>query len=581
MTCPAPPRRWLFACGLLGALGLALLARLRLEPWAWWVNPDEGIFHLVATTPDDADAAAIIRGNAHPPLHYWTLRALAAQGSDDLLLLRLPSLLAGLALVLALAWLGLLAGGGLGAAFGAAVGALSPDLVVQSVLLRQYTLQVLGLTLGLGALFRFLATGRVRWLVLLSPALTYAVLVHYASYVVVGGMGLVLLGLLLAGRLARRQVALLVLAYAPVLGAMAWQYAEHLRPYVIQGAAHLDAQAGWLKSRYRSDVGSGIRGLADAAATGLSRPLTGVLLVAGAYALGRALRRRTGLPVFLALAVVALAIALSMARLMPLGGGRHCDYLIPVFVALGARGLGDLRARLAAGVPAPSGSAAPGAWRSRWLSLRPGLLCAGLAAAVLARGLPLFLLDVPPPKADGAPEQVVRRDQAQAVATFLSRPSGAAWLTDHQTALLLLPLVPRSERRLLDDPDAGGRRFVAWGRSFHVLERWSFPVAAQGPDDPVERLLAALGRRGAVGDGRLGLVLGGWQGVEARRLVEELVGPRLGGPGLGGPGSGGAGSAGPGGDVVGDARLGAAVVDLAALRRARLERAASPPSPAR
>lgn len=570
MTCPAPTRRRLVACGLLVALGLALLARLRLEPWAWWVNPDEGIFHLVATTPEDADAAAIIRGNAHPLLHYWTLRRLAHE-RDDLLLLRLPSLLAGLALVLALAWLGQLTGGGLGAAFGAAVGALSPDLVAQSVLMRQYTLQVLGLTLGLSALLRFLATGRARWLILLSTALTYAVLVHYASYVVVGGMGLVLTSLLVARRLSRRQVAWLLLAYGPVLSAMAWQVAEHLRPYVIHGAAHVDAQAGWLKSRYRSDVWSGIRGLFDAAATGLSRPLTGVLLVAGAYALGRALRRRTGLPVFLALVVFALAIALSMARLMPLGGGRHCDYLIPVFVALAARGLGDLRSRLAAGVPAPAGAATPGSWRSRWLRPRPGLLCAGLAAAVLARGLPLFVLDASRPKADGAPEQVVRREQAEAVGTFLSRSSGAAWLTDHQTALLLLPLVPRSQRRLLDDPDTGGRRFVAWGRSFHVLERWSFPVAVEGPDDPVERLLAALERRGAVGDGRVGLVLGGWQGVEARRLVEGLVGP----------GPAGTVSAGAGGDIVGDARLGAAVVDLAALRRARLERAAAPPSAGR
>ena len=80
-----------------------------------------------------------------------------------------------------------------------------------------------------------------------------------------GGVGIVLLVALLTGRLSRRQVAGLLCAALPVLLAMAWSFATHLKPHLVGGAAHREAQETWLRSQYIAGPAEGVDALLKAA----------------------------------------------------------------------------------------------------------------------------------------------------------------------------------------------------------------------------------------------------------------------------------------------------------------------------
>ncbi len=559
MTIAMPRRVALLAAGVLLAFVLGLLLRLRLGSADYWFNPDEGLYHQLATTPSPEVASAMTLGLAHPPLYYWILGPLVRLGEDPHTL-RLPSLVAGVLAILAFGWLGSAAGsaeGGdvgsvAGAWFGSLVVALSPALALQSVVMRQYSLQALALALGLGALLHFLATHRLCWLVLCSAAFTAAVLLVYSSYLVVGGVGIVLLGALLARRLSRRQVAGLLCAFLPVLAVMAWSYFTHLKPVLIGGAAHREAQETWLNAHFVTNPAAGVSALRKAAGYAYSRVLLTVVLLPVLLSIGLACRRRKGFVGFATLAVAGLAVVLSWSGLMPLGGSRHSLYLVAVQVAAGASGVAWIVGRLSG----------PGATEAESLHRRRLWLAGGLSALLVGSvGTRLVLLARA--SASGAidaedEERVIRRTSIDALSTFLRNAAPTYWIMDMQTSMLLLPLVPRQGRLLFPEPAFEGRRLEGLGRTFAVVWRWNLPEAPAGPDDPVERALAWIAGHGDVSDGRVGVVTGGWGTSAAWSLAQDLRAQ----------GQDAAVVA-----FVGDERLAAVVVDTSALRAWRARNA--------
>lgn len=546
--------------GVLLALVLGLVLRLRLGSAEYWFSPDEGLYHRVATMPSASEASAMIGGLAHPPLHYWMLRALARYG-DDPRTLRFPSLAAGLLAILAFGWLGGIAGaaeggaiGGIaGAWFGAFVAALSPALALQSVTMRQYSQQALVLALGIGALLRYLATGRARWLVLYGGAFAAAVLLVYASYLVVGGIGIVLLGALVAGRLSRRQVAGLLCATLPVLAVMAWSFVSHLEPVLIGGAAHREAQDSWLHAHYVAGPIAGVAALFNAFRYACSGALLPLVLVPVLLSVGLAFRRRRGFAGFLAVAVAVLAVALSWYGLVPLGGSRHSLYLVVVQVAAGAVGVAWLVGRVSR--PADAGAEDPRRRRARlWLA---GALSAlvvgsvGTRVALLVRAAASRAIDAEDD------ERVIRRASMETVAAFVRHAPPAHWITDMQTCMLILPLVPRESRVVFPGPAGELRRLETLGRSFAVVWRWRLPEAPSGPEDPIEGALTWIAGLEGVPEGHVGIVTGGWGTSAAWRLARDLRARE--------------GDAAPI-DAVGDERLAAVVVDVPSLRAWRVRR---------
>ncbi|MFN7986459.1 MAG: hypothetical protein U0529_03240 [Thermoanaerobaculia bacterium] len=559
MTSSAARSAALLAAGVLLAFGLGLALRLRLGSAEFWLNPDEGIYHQVATVPSADAARASIRANVHPPLFHWMLRALAPLGEDPRSFRR-PSLFAGLLAILAFGWLGSVAGAAEGGAagrvagawFASTVAALSPALALQSVVARQYGLQALALALGLGALLSYLATGRRRWLVLFSASSLVAVLVLYSSDLVVAGIGIVFLGALVAGRLSRRQVAELSCAALPVLAVMAWSYVDHLGPSVLRGQIHREAMNTWLRDQFVASPAAGLVALRKAAGYAYSREMRPLVLLPALVAVGVACARRRGFAAFVALAVSVLAVALSLAGLMPLGGARYSLYLAVVQVAAGASGVAWLAVRLSGPVAAAE---APGRRRARlWLA---GGLAAFVAVSVGAR-LVVLGRDAASGKIDsGDAERLIPRESIDGVARFLKSAPAATWVTDLQTCMLLLPLAPPKDRELRGEPAFGGTRFEALGRSFAVMPAWSLPEAAAGPDDPVERALTWIAGRDGGADGRVGVVTGGWGTSAAWRIAEDLRARGQGAAAI---------------ESVGDERLAAVVVDVASLRAWRERR---------
>lgn len=516
-------RAGVLSTGVLLAFGVGLAYRLRLGSGGFWFNPDEGIYQQIGTTPRMDEARDAIRANVHPPLQYWILRTVASLG-DDPSTLRMPSLVAGLLAILAFAWLGYVAGaaeagyagGTAGAWFGAWVAALSNGLAVQSVTLRPYSLQALSLALGLGALLRYLEVGRARWLVLVAAAFTTASLLLYSSYVVVAGAGIVLLAASSARRLTRRQALGLLTAFLPVAAVQVWSLATHLVPHIIGGRAHRDALQTWLRSEYVTGPLEGLAALGRLTAYACSRTLVVPVLLLALVAVGVACWRRRGFVASLALSVAGVAIAFSWARLMPLGPSRHSFYLIAVEVAAGASGLAWL-VHLARTPEAE----ARGSRLAR-------LTLAGAGAAFLAGSLGLSTWVIARSSASGRldrgdGERLIPRRGVDAVARLVAQaPPTMAWLTDHQTAMLLLPLAPRESRRLRNEPSWGVQRFEALGRTFVAVRAWKLPEVAGGPDDPVERALEWMADRGALPGGRVGVVTGGWDPNPASRLARDL-----------------------------------------------------------
>lgn len=420
--------------------------------------------------------------------------------------------------------------------------------------MRQYSLQALALALGLGALLRFFATRRVRWLVLCSAAFTAAVLLVYSSYLVVGGVGIVLLGALVAGRLSRRQAAGLLCAFLPVLAVMAWSYLTHLKPVLIGGAAQREAQETWLNAQFVTNPAAGVNALRKAAGYAYSRVLLAVVLLPVLLSVGLACRRRKGFVGFVALAVAGLAVVLSWSGLMPLGGSRHSLYLVAVQVAAGASGVAWLVGRLS-GQGVTEAEFLHRRRRRLWLAVGLSALLVGSVGTHLvrlARASASGAIDA------GDEERVIRRTSIDALSAFLRNATPTYWITDMQTSMLLLPLAPRQERLLHPEPAFEGRRLEALGRTFAVVWRWNLPEAPAGPDDPVERALAWIAGHGGVSEGRVGVVTGGWGTSAAWSLAQDL---RARGQDAAVIAS------------VGDERLAAVVVDVAALRAWRARHA--------
>jgi hypothetical protein len=554
VTGSVPRRATLLAGGVLLAFVLGLLLRLRLGSAEYWYNPDEGLYHQAVTTPSADEASAMVRGLVHPPLYYWILGPLVLLGEDPHTL-RLPSLVAGLLAIMAFGFLGSAAGsaeegdlGGVaGAWFGALVGALSPALALQSVTMRQYSLQALALALGLGALLRYLETGRPLWLVLCGAAFTAAVLLLYTSYLVVGGAGIVLLGALVAGRLSRRQAAGLLCAFLPVLAVMAWSFVTHLKPFVIGGASHREAQETWLHGQFVANPVAGVTALLKASGYAWSRELRPMVLLPVLLSVGLAGRRRRGFAAFVALTVASLAVGLSWSGLVPLGGTRHSLYLVAVQVAAGASGVAWLVGRLSG--QGRTGTELPRPRRSRlWL--------AGAASALLLGSVGTRLVVLVRASTSGTidaedEERVIRQASIDRVSAWVRHAPQAFWITDMQTAMLLLPLVPREGRVLVPEPAFGGRRLEALGHSFAMVWSWSLPEGPAGRNDLVELALSWTEGHDGGPEGRVGVITGGWGTSAAWRLARDLRARGQEAAVIG---------------AVGDERLAAVVVEVEALR---------------
>jgi hypothetical protein len=514
----------LMAFGLVAALGLGLVFRLGLHPERWWFNPDEGYYYQVATTASVETAERVIRQNAHPPLHYKVLRW-AAPFVDDVTELRYLSLIASLLGILAAGWLGGLCGAEMGGRWGRVVGvwfgafsiALAPGILAQAVTLRPYSIGLFAVILAWGSFIRYVQTGRATWLPSLALGFLLAVLQMYSAFLLVLAVAVVFLGLLLTGKLKRQQVAGLSLAAAPALVAMGWLYATHLRPYLLRGGIRHWATTSWLPEAYPKSLVEAIPLSFGAAEHAFGDSLVWAVLIPAGVAVGLALVQRRGLPAVLLLVVAGIAVVAGRAGLMPLGPTRHSLYLAPVLMSAAAGGLGWLVGRFQA--PA-TGTESPVQRRARWLVL--AALALGFVVPVAVDALRMLREGPQAVLGPARTELVVPRESMATVSGFVRDTSVTAWLTDWQTAQMLMPLARPEDRVLFPDPVFDGFRLNALGRRFLVVKNWHLAEAFSSREDRIDRAIEALAADPGSGDRRVGLIAGGEGISEAYRVVVAL-----------------------------------------------------------
>lgn len=331
---PEPiPQRFSFAAADALALGIVALGFwLRLGSIRdYWNNADEGIYYHIAHAPS-AIANTIIAGNAHPPLYYYLLRAVASV-SDEFVWLRVPALVFGTLSIITLYRLGARIGGAACGIAAAGVLALSPGAIELSQVARPYALQLFLLIGGTSALLGYWQNRRSRVLVGYSLWMLAAALTHYSSFLVLAGFGVALGGAAIGRHFSARELRALAMAHAPVLLLCVALYSYHVEPVLLDSAMRREAQSSWLGEYFAAGPLAlwqnflGVFGYLGGCT------LSGVGSIVFLISLGACLHRKRFALVGMCLSVVLVAVAASALAVYPFGGTRHSAYLAP-FLAL-------------------------------------------------------------------------------------------------------------------------------------------------------------------------------------------------------------------------------------------------------
>jgi len=183
-------RSWLLSGLLLAVLaGASALFALNLGHSSLFIDE---VYSWRASRGSLGDLTDAVRfSEVTPPLYYLILHAwMQVCGGDSEALLRIPSVVAGVALVGALHWLGCLVAGRVAGLIAASLGALSPIVLLYSQQVRAYVWVMLALTIAVAAVIQATRGRSGRWLALGALAAGCAVLLHYTSIFVLAPLAL-------------------------------------------------------------------------------------------------------------------------------------------------------------------------------------------------------------------------------------------------------------------------------------------------------------------------------------------------------------------------------------------------------
>ncbi len=129
-------------------------------------------------------ANALQYNEVTPPLYYLILHGWMQLAGDSELMLRLPSVAAGIALVGALYWLGSLVAGRHAGLITAALAAVSPLVLLYAQQVRAYVFVMLALTITVAAVLQATRDRSARWLLVAAAGAAAAVFLHYTASLV-------------------------------------------------------------------------------------------------------------------------------------------------------------------------------------------------------------------------------------------------------------------------------------------------------------------------------------------------------------------------------------------------------------
>jgi len=158
----------------------AVLFSLRLGHPSLFIDE---VFSWNASRGDLSNLADSVRySEVTPPLYYLLLYGwLHVAGTDSEIVMRAPSVLAGIGVVASVYWLGMLVAGRRGALIAAALAAISPLLMVYAQQARAYVWVMLALTVAAAAAIQGARDRSGRWLALAAVAAAVGILLHYTA----------------------------------------------------------------------------------------------------------------------------------------------------------------------------------------------------------------------------------------------------------------------------------------------------------------------------------------------------------------------------------------------------------------
>jgi len=310
-----------------------------------YLNPDEAQHFLYANTGDFVDTYLRSLHTAHPPLLLLVLNATLRAGDSELAM-RLPSLLTGTAaLWLAFRWLQRSAGDAAAVA-GLIFLSAAPGMISVATEVRQYGCLLVGICGALYCMERFITERSTAWVAAFALSLYVAILSHYTAAWVTLTLGLYV-SLRLWSERPPRLIVLSWLLSQTGAAALYWLfYTTHLHA-VRGGGMEGIAITGWLKSSYyrpgEQTVIDFILGATSSAVQHLAGGMIPGAIVGGLFVFGVAAiatrwprvdpQVRRDYAVLLTLPVI-IGCAAAVDRLLPFGGTRHVNYLLP-FIAGG------------------------------------------------------------------------------------------------------------------------------------------------------------------------------------------------------------------------------------------------------
>ncbi len=338
----------------------------------YYFSPDD-LLHLEISS---GNSLLAVWNNAaeqmHPPLLYTILHILEGVTLDARFYRYLP-LLPGIALIVALFWLGRVVSGDVAGLAAALVGAASVAGAILSQVIRPYCLLALLLCVGLIHFVLYVRHRRARDLACYGLLTVAAVLLHYGSAIQLTAISLVWAAGLVLDRAPRREWLRFAAVSVPPFVLLAGLYLWHASALYELYAA---VQQSYLQGLFPSDPA----GLWIAA-----RGFFAFMLLPPAWWLGMlvaplgvsALWRRSRPLALVVVSSAAINLILAWAERYPFGGSRHAFVLFPVL----ALTLGCAVQSVAEVVMSRIGSSAEGR-RGRWLAGGAGtvLLLASIVA---------------------------------------------------------------------------------------------------------------------------------------------------------------------------------------------------------
>lgn len=464
---------------------LAAAAVMRLAGIGdWWLNPDEGIYYSILTRAEFGDFWLEVSDNAHPPLYYLLLRAIAVL-TWDFLWFRLVSVVCGV-LAVAGVWAAAAqlsrtapaagdrsSGGASRSAVHASVAGLvagmilafAPGAVELSQVMRPYMMLVALISWALFFLLRTLdggvdrgAAATDRDLVAYLSLGCLALLTHYSAVFAFAVFGLLVLHDGIARGFTRPAWRRLALAHAVPATVLAGLWLLHLR--VLSGSTLADeALDGWLRFymiETPGDVWWSILGFQRLVALPWLRAPMALALVA---AIGIAAATREARVAIVGGAPFLLAVGAAALGAYPLGATRHSAWLmafaVPVvgwFVAslLDVEWGAEARARLAV------------------LAL-PLLFGGPLGSLVGVQHAPWAPSD----------QVLLQEDLGEALAILDPSAQPELIVVSEQTFYLLMPFWPRERETAVFSPDGSAFHFAWGGRRVLASDAWDFTLRAE------------------------------------------------------------------------------------------------------